>query len=70
MFKKTVIIMDMSITHSRTQNRPAKNTVKVTLKQGPRRTLSKLRTILKANKYRSDLHQVRIFTFVSRINNR
>jgi len=39
------------------QNRPAKNTVKVTFKHGARRSLSKLKTILKHQKYRSDLKQ-------------
>lgn len=50
--------MELSFRHP--QNRPAKSTVKVTLKHGPRRSLSKLRTLLKANKYRTDLHQVSV----------
>lgn len=37
------------------QNRPAKNTVKVTMKAGPRRSLSKLKNLMKSNRYRRDL---------------
>ncbi|KAL9902133.1 60S ribosomal protein L28 [Glossina fuscipes] len=37
--------------------RPAKNTVKVTMKAGPRRSLKKLRNLLIGNKYRKDLTQ-------------
>lgn len=40
------------------QKKPAKSTVKVSLKHGPRRSLGKLRKILTASKYRSDLRQV------------
>lgn len=45
------------------QHQPAKNTVKITLKHGARRSLGKLRNILKNNKYRSDLRQVKCFFF-------
>lgn len=41
------------------QNRPAKNSVKVTFKHGARRSLNKLRTLLRSNKYRADLTQVK-----------
>ena len=37
--------------------RPAKNTVKVTMKTGPRRSLKKFRNLLTDNKYRMDLTQ-------------
>ncbi|XP_037939884.1 60S ribosomal protein L28-like [Teleopsis dalmanni] len=37
--------------------RPAKNTVTVTMKSGPRRSLKKLRNLLTDNKYRKDLTQ-------------
>ncbi|KAM7357097.1 ribosomal protein L28 [Cochliomyia hominivorax] len=37
--------------------RPAKNTVKITMKAGPRRSLKKLRNLLTDNKYRKDLTQ-------------
>uniref|UniRef100_A0A182J4I4 Large ribosomal subunit protein eL28 n=2 Tax=Anopheles atroparvus TaxID=41427 RepID=A0A182J4I4_ANOAO len=36
---------------------PAKAPVKVTLKEGPRRTLKKISNIIKANRYRRDLKQ-------------
>lgn len=39
-------------------NKPAKATVKSTMKAGARRSLYKLRTLLKANKYRVDLTKV------------
>ncbi|XP_055844417.1 60S ribosomal protein L28 [Episyrphus balteatus] len=39
------------------QNRPSKNSVRVTMKAGPRRSLKKLRNLLTGNKYRSDLKQ-------------
>lgn len=42
--------------------RPAKNTVKVTMKAGPRRSLKKLRNLLTGSKYRKDLTQVGIDT--------
>ena len=38
--------------------RPAKNTIKVTMKAGPRRSLKKFRNLLTDNKYRKDLTQV------------
>uniref|UniRef100_A0A182PVV8 Large ribosomal subunit protein eL28 n=1 Tax=Anopheles epiroticus TaxID=199890 RepID=A0A182PVV8_9DIPT len=38
-------------------NQPAKAPVKVTLKQGPRRTLKKISNIMKATRYRADLRQ-------------
>ncbi|XP_026470920.1 60S ribosomal protein L28 [Ctenocephalides felis] len=40
------------------QHRPAKATVKRTMKSGPRRSLHKLRNLLNANGYRSDLTKV------------
>lgn len=44
--------------------RPAKNTVKVNFKAGPRRSLKKLKNLLIGSKYRKDLTQVRsIFHF-------
>uniref|UniRef100_A0A1L8E963 Large ribosomal subunit protein eL28 n=1 Tax=Haematobia irritans TaxID=7368 RepID=A0A1L8E963_HAEIR len=49
--------------------RPAKSTVKVNMKAGPRRSLKKLRNLLTDNKYRKDLTQVslvrRILLFCS-----
>lgn len=39
-------------------NRPINNSVRVTFKTGPRRSLKKLRNLLKDNKYRKDLTQV------------
>ncbi|XP_055911513.1 60S ribosomal protein L28 [Eupeodes corollae] len=39
------------------QNRPSKNTVRVTMKAGPRRSLKKLRNLITGSKYRSDLKQ-------------
>ncbi|EAA10888.5 AGAP005427-PA [Anopheles gambiae str. PEST] len=36
-------------------NKPAKAPVKVTLKEGPRRTLKKIANMMKANRYRADL---------------
>ncbi|CAD7082474.1 unnamed protein product [Hermetia illucens] len=39
------------------QNRPAKNTVRVTMKAGPRRSLKKLRNLVLGSKYRYDLKQ-------------
>ncbi|XP_055376943.1 60S ribosomal protein L28 [Condylostylus longicornis] len=39
------------------QNRPSKNSVSVTFKAGPRRSLKKLRKYLLHNKYRYDLKQ-------------
>uniref|UniRef100_A0A182Y0R9 Large ribosomal subunit protein eL28 n=1 Tax=Anopheles stephensi TaxID=30069 RepID=A0A182Y0R9_ANOST len=42
---------------ARMANKPAKAPVKVTLKQGPRRTLKKISNTIKASKYRSDLRQ-------------
>lgn len=40
------------------QNKPKQNTVKRTLKSGPRRSLYKLKRLLNANKYRTDLTKV------------
>lgn len=40
--------------------RPAKNTVKVNFKAGPRRSLKKLKNLLIGSKYRKDLTQVGI----------
>ncbi|XP_055625271.1 60S ribosomal protein L28 [Toxorhynchites rutilus septentrionalis] len=40
------------------QTKPAKASVKVTLKHRPRRTLKKIKKILNANRYRRDLRQV------------
>ncbi|KAF7266104.1 ribosomal protein L28 [Rhynchophorus ferrugineus] len=37
------------------QNKPRHNIVKRTFKSGPRRSLYKLKTLLEANKYRTDL---------------
>ncbi|KAL1517776.1 hypothetical protein ABEB36_001499 [Hypothenemus hampei] len=37
------------------QNKPRQNIVKRTFKSGPRRSLYKLKTLLQANKYRTDL---------------
>jgi len=37
------------------QNKPKQNLVKRTFKSGPRRSLYKLKTLLEANKYRTDL---------------
>lgn len=39
--------------------RPAKNTVRVNFKAGPRRSLKKLKNLLIGSKYRKDLTQVR-----------
>jgi len=39
---------------------PAKNTVKVTMKAGPRRSLKKLRNLLTGLKYRKDLTQAAV----------
>lgn len=39
------------------QNKPAKSTVKVTLKHRPRRTLKKIKNIINGNRYRRDLRQ-------------
>jgi len=39
----------------KTNNKPAKSLVKVTLRQGPRRTLHKLKNFIMKNKYRRDL---------------
>ncbi|XP_053663090.1 60S ribosomal protein L28 [Anopheles marshallii] len=38
-------------------HKPAKALVKVTFKEGPRRTLKKIKNTIKANKYRTDLRQ-------------
>ncbi|XP_053682902.1 60S ribosomal protein L28 [Sabethes cyaneus] len=38
-------------------NKPAKSTVKVTLKHRPRRTLKKIKNIINGNRYRRDLRQ-------------
>lgn len=38
--------------------RPAKNTVRVNFKAGPRRSLKKLKNLLTGTKYRKDLTQV------------
>lgn len=54
-FKNKIIIYILF-----TQNRPVKNTTKVTLKHGARRSLGKLKNILKHGNYRSDLRQVSI----------
>jgi len=40
--------------------RPAKNTVRVDFKSGPRRSLKKLKNLLIGSKYRKDLTQVNI----------
>lgn len=40
------------------QNKPRQNVVKRTFKSGPRRSLYKLKTLLEANKYRTDLTKV------------
>uniref|UniRef100_A0A6B2E510 Large ribosomal subunit protein eL28 n=1 Tax=Phlebotomus kandelakii TaxID=1109342 RepID=A0A6B2E510_9DIPT len=40
---------------NRMENKPAKSLVKVTMKSGPRRSLHKMKKMLKAQKYRKDL---------------
>ncbi|KRT80097.1 hypothetical protein AMK59_6901, partial [Oryctes borbonicus] len=40
------------------QNKPRKNTIKRTMKTGPRRSLYKLKRLLNKNKYRTDLTKV------------
>jgi len=48
------------------QYKPAKSVVKRTMKAGPRRSLYKLKRLLKANKYRTDLTKVYMsFLFVT-----
>nr|CAD7455321.1 unnamed protein product [Timema tahoe] len=42
-------------------NKPAKSLVKRTMKSGPRRSLYKLKRLLNANNYRTDLTKVRVF---------
>lgn len=41
------------------QNKPRQGTVKRTFKSGPRRSLHKLKQLLDANKYRTDLTKVK-----------
>ncbi|XP_066250341.1 large ribosomal subunit protein eL28 [Euwallacea similis] len=60
--KKTLAIADapkkgftVSYKKARKQNKPRQNVVKRTFKSGPRRSLYKLKTLLQANKYRTDL---------------
>lgn len=52
-------LIDRCVSLSYLQNKPAKNTYKVTYDQGARRSLKKLRNTLVHNHYRNDLKQVR-----------
>ncbi|KAK9891409.1 hypothetical protein WA026_014647 [Henosepilachna vigintioctopunctata] len=64
--KKTVGIVDgpdkkgftVVYKKAKKQHKPRQNTVKRTLKSGPRRSLYKLKRLLDANKYRTDLTKV------------
>ncbi|CAG9771097.1 unnamed protein product [Ceutorhynchus assimilis] len=61
--KKTVSVVDAAdkkgftvvYKKNKKQNKPRQNLVKRTFKSGPRRSLYKLKTLLKSNKYRTDL---------------
>jgi large subunit ribosomal protein L28e len=39
------------------QNKPAESTGRITFKSGQKRTLKKIKTVIKSNKYRADLQQ-------------
>uniref|UniRef100_A0A182NMC5 Large ribosomal subunit protein eL28 n=1 Tax=Anopheles dirus TaxID=7168 RepID=A0A182NMC5_9DIPT len=49
--------INFSYTRAKKANKPSQALVKVTLKEGPRRTLKKISNTMKNSKYRSDLRQ-------------